>query len=99
MFKARQGATFAVRGLHRSSGERLEPSREVEHDDANDLPSTYDGESLVTGQDDELPSGPCGRSVNDLKRRFYKLCRRLDQEFEGRKLTPEQRTAEARFVP
>ena len=60
---------------------------------------TYDGESLVTGQDDELPSGPCGRSVNDLKRRFYKLCRRLDQEFEGRKLTPEQRTAEARFVP
>ena len=59
---------------------------------------TYDGEPLVVVEDDELPAGPCGHSVNDLKRRFYALCRKLDPSFEQRELTEAQREAEKRFT-
>ena len=41
---------------------------------------TYDGELLLPGLDDELPAGPCGKSVNELKRRFYGLAKRLDSD-------------------
>jgi len=58
---------------------------------------TYDGEPLVAVQDDEMPSGPCGRSVNELKRRFYGICARLDPDFDAHTLTPEQVEVEARF--
>ena len=58
---------------------------------------TYDGELLGAGEDDELPAGPCGRSVNELKRRFYDICRRVDGQFGKRELTQRQRDAAARF--
>lgn len=58
---------------------------------------TYDGEPL-SAEEDELPAGPCGKSVNDLKRHFYALCRRLDREFDQRELGREHWEAEARFA-
>lgn len=58
---------------------------------------TYDGEPLDTHADDELPAGPCGKSVNDLKRRFYDLCRRLDPQFDNRELAEPQKAAESKF--
>jgi hypothetical protein len=58
---------------------------------------TYDGEPLRGEGDDELPAGPCGKSVNKLKRRFYELCRKLDGEFDSRDLDEVQKSAEARF--
>lgn len=57
---------------------------------------TYDGEPLSVEEDD-LPAGPCGKSINDLKRRFYALCRRLDSDFDERELDEPHRKAEARF--
>lgn len=59
---------------------------------------TYDGEPLVAVFDDELPAGPCGKSVNELKRRFYRICQRLDKDFQGRELAAEQKKAEDRFA-
>lgn len=59
---------------------------------------TYDGSMLVPLEDDEMPAGPCGRSVAQVKRRFYDLCRRLDPDFRQRDLSPEQHRAEAAFV-
>ena len=59
---------------------------------------TYDGEPLRGGDDDELPAGPCGQSVNKLKRRFYDLCRKLDSEFDSRELGEVQKSAELRFA-
>lgn len=59
---------------------------------------TYDGEPLLALLDDELPAGPCGKSVNELKRRFYRLCARTDKDFSARTLTSEQRRAESRFL-
>ena len=59
---------------------------------------TYDGELLLPGADDYLPAGPCGKSVNSLKRRFYELCMRVDTHFEERQLDDRQRTVEARFT-
>jgi hypothetical protein len=59
---------------------------------------TYDGEPLRGEGDDELPAGPCGKSVNKLKRRFYDLCRKLDSEFDSRDLGEVQKSTEARFV-
>ena len=59
---------------------------------------TYDGDMLVAVEDDELPAGPCGVSVNSIKRHFYEICRRMDREFESRELTPEQRKTESYFV-
>lgn len=59
---------------------------------------TYDGEPLVALRDDELPGGPCGRSVNEIKRRLYDVCSRADREFHRRHLNSEQQLYEARFV-
>jgi hypothetical protein len=59
---------------------------------------TYDGSMLVPLEDDELPAGPCGKTVGEIKRRFYDLCRRLDREFDQRELSAEQHRAEAAFV-
>ncbi|MCP5152030.1 MAG: hypothetical protein H6983_24690 [Ectothiorhodospiraceae bacterium] len=59
---------------------------------------TYDGEVLEPVRDDELPAGPCGCSVNAVKRRFYEICSRLDASFEQRVLDDRQRTAEQRFA-
>lgn len=58
---------------------------------------TYDGSMLLPVEDDELPAGPCGKSVGEIKRRFYDLCRRLDRDFQRRELSPEQQRAEAVF--
>jgi len=58
------------------------------------LHGTYDGEPLAGGGDDDLPAGPCGQSVNQVKLRFYRLCRRLDREFKTRTLEPRQADAE-----
>ena len=59
---------------------------------------TYDGELLLPVSDDELPAGPCGKSINELKRRFYDLCRRLDPEFESRELDSNQSATERCFL-
>lgn len=58
---------------------------------------TYDGSMLLPVEDDELPAGPCGKSVSEIKRRFYDLCRRLDKDYERRELSPEQKRAEKAF--
>ncbi len=59
---------------------------------------TYDGEPLFPVEDDDLPAGPCGKSVNELKLKFYKICRTVDKDFEKRKLSAILRVAEARFI-
>lgn len=59
---------------------------------------TYDGDALLAWDDDELPAGPCGKSVNSLKRRFYTLCERLDETFHERRLSDAHKAIEARFV-
>lgn len=70
--------------------------------DANDFRvlvfGTYDGEALVPGADDDLPAGPCGKTVNELKVRFYDLCRRKDTEFASRELPEDLARVEARFL-
>ncbi len=58
---------------------------------------TYDGEPLETEIDDELPAGPCGKSINEIKRRFYALCRKVDSQFEQRQLEDSQKQAESKF--
>lgn len=58
---------------------------------------TYDGEPLIDGTDD-LPAGPCGRAVNQVKLRFYRLCQRLDKQFSERKLDKRQQQAEQRLL-
>jgi len=59
---------------------------------------TYDGVGLLPDEDDELPAGPCGVSVNAIKRRFYAICKRLDKQFLERPLDKRQREAEASFL-
>lgn len=59
---------------------------------------TYDGEALIPGADDDLPAGPCGKTVNELKQRFYGLSRKLDESFAERELSPDLAAAEARFA-
>ncbi|MEM7504972.1 MAG: hypothetical protein AAF417_23315 [Pseudomonadota bacterium] len=59
---------------------------------------TYDGEPLHGWQDDELPAGPCGKSVNELKRRFYAICERLDPSFAKHALDEEMKEVEGRFL-
>jgi len=59
---------------------------------------TYDGEPIETHLDDELPAGPCGKSVNELKRRFYALCRKVDPQFDQRILGEAQKSAESEFM-
>ena len=58
---------------------------------------TYDGELLLPVVDDELPAGPCGKSINELKRRFYRLCEKLDTEFGDHTFTDRYRDIEGRF--
>jgi len=62
------------------------------------LHGTYDGERLRDAADDDLPAGPCGQSVNQVKLRFYRVCRRLDGEFQTRELNSQQRRAERRLL-
>jgi len=59
---------------------------------------TYDGEPLGVVGDDDLPAGPCGQAVNQVKLRFYRLCRRLDREFKTRELTDLHKRAEQRVL-
>lgn len=62
------------------------------------LHGTYDGALLHDPLDDDLPAGPCGRSVNQVKLRFYTQCRRLDSEFKIRELNSRQRKTERRLL-
>ncbi len=59
--------------------------------------STYDGAPLAPIDDDLLPAGPCGISVNEIKLRFYAICRRMDRKFAQRRLTAKQLETEAAF--
>jgi hypothetical protein len=59
---------------------------------------TYDGEPLGGMGDDDLPAGPCGQAVNEVKLRFYRLCRRLDGEFKTRELSEPLKQAEQRVL-
>lgn len=60
--------------------------------------ATYDGQPLDLEGDDDLPAGPCGQSVNQVKLRFYRLCRRIDREFKTRDLTDTHKQAEQRLL-
>ncbi len=62
------------------------------------LHGTYDGEHLINSADDDLPAGPCGRAVNQVKLRFYRLCQRLDPEFTKRELNAAQQAEEQRIL-
>ena len=62
------------------------------------LHGTYDGELLERAEDDDLPAGPCGLAVNQVKLRFYRLCRRLDRSWRTRSLEPHQAAAERRLM-
>jgi hypothetical protein len=62
------------------------------------LHGTYDGERLRDAADDDLPAGPCGQSVNQVKLRFYRVCRRLDGEFQTRELDSQQHRTERRLL-
>ncbi len=59
---------------------------------------TYDGEPLAGAGEDDLPAGPCGRAVNQVKLRFYRLCQRLDGQFAERELDEAQRQTEQRLL-
>jgi len=59
---------------------------------------TYDGEFLSPGIDPELPADPCGKSINELKRCFYGVCRKIDSEFEKHDLNDRYRQLEERFL-
>lgn len=69
-----------------------------EHEFRIRLHGTYDGEPLEGAADDDLPAGPCGQAVNQVKLRFYGLCRRLDPEFKTRELDSQQRKTERRLL-
>ena len=49
---------------------------------------SYDGEPLEPSTDDDLPAGPCGTSVNEVKLHFYRKCMRLDPDFDNQTLGP-----------
>jgi len=59
---------------------------------------TYDGNPIEPGKHDDLPAGPCGKSVNQIKYQLFKRCMKLDPEFPTRKLTEAQREQEATFI-
>lgn len=58
---------------------------------------TYDGEPLAGSGDDDMPAGPCGKSINAIKRHFYAACLILDKEFDRRRLNDAHQSAEAKF--
>jgi hypothetical protein len=60
--------------------------------------ATYDGQPLGLEGDDGMPAGPCGQVVNQVKLRFYRLCRRLDRQFKARDLTDMHKQAEQRLL-
>ncbi len=96
----------AFRRLFRSRPELLQAFETFDRArDASDgdefqvfLFGTYDGEPLQPYADDELPSGPCGKSVNEIKRRLYEICSRVDPMFGDRPMTPELQQVEDRFM-
>ena len=59
---------------------------------------TYDGVPLADRGEDDLPAGPCGRAINQVKLRFYRLCQRLDGQFAERELSAAQHEAEQRLL-
>lgn len=59
---------------------------------------TYDGKPIESIISDDLPAGPCGMSVNEIKWQLYRRCMRLDPQFASRDLTEEQRQQESRFM-
>ena len=59
---------------------------------------TYDGDPLHATDDDDLPAGPCGQAINEVKLRFYVLCRRLDGKFKARELNDREKQAELRVL-
>lgn len=59
---------------------------------------SYDGVLLIPEKDDDIPAGPCGKSINEVKRRLYALCRRLDAQFDQRALSPGQIESEVKFA-
>lgn len=59
---------------------------------------TYDGEPLHETEDDNLPAGPCGQAINEVKLRFYILCTRLDGRFKTRELSAREKQAELRVL-
>jgi hypothetical protein len=59
---------------------------------------TYDGKPIESIISDDLPSGPCGKSVNEIKWELYRRCMRMDPMFASRDLTEEQRQQESRFM-
>lgn len=58
---------------------------------------TYDAEPLAGIGDDDMPAGPCGKSINAIKRHFYAACRILDKQFDQRELDQAHKSAEAKF--
>lgn len=60
--------------------------------------STYDGKPIESIISDDLPAGPCGKSVNEIKWELYRRCMRLDPQFASRDLTEQQRLQESRFM-
>lgn len=59
---------------------------------------TYDGVILDAIVDDDMPAGPCGRTVNEIKNRLYQLSLRCDAEFQVRTLSPRHIEIEQRFL-
>ena len=74
----------------------------IESSDAQEfrirIHGTYDGEPLRVMSDDDLPAGPCGQAVNQVKLRFYRLCRRLDPDFKTCVLTDTHKRAEQQLL-
>lgn len=60
---------------------------------------SYDGVILDAIADDDMPAGPCGKTVNEIKNRLYQLCLRSDSQFQSRTLSPKHIEIEQRFLP
>lgn len=69
-----------------------------EHGPAIIIYGTYDGKPIESIISDDLPAGPCGKSVNQIKWELYKRCMSMDPQFASRDLTEEQRLQESRFM-
>ncbi|MCH9670010.1 MAG: hypothetical protein K0U93_01035 [Gammaproteobacteria bacterium] len=59
---------------------------------------TYDGDIMDGPVDDNLPAGPCGKTVNEIKRRLYELCRCADEQFSDRDLDERHTEQERQFI-
>ena len=58
----------------------------------------YDSELFQPVADDHFPAGPCGKSISELKCRFYGLCRRTNTSFDSLDLDEVSLEFEARIV-